>query len=126
MKRISLAERTATTSRAWIPYPVAEIDDHVAYVALYKDGAQALYASGNKFHAHEGDQLLVVLDGTVTFEDRAGVRITASKGDAVLVPRGEFHRASSPGGAHVLHVQSKAVTTAFKEEFDRGPEIVAG
>jgi quercetin dioxygenase-like cupin family protein len=66
------------------------------------------------------------LTGTVTLEDRAGARTVAHRGDAVFVPRGEFHRASSAQGAHVLHIQSRHVALLFKEEFDRGPEVVAG
>ncbi|MFN0207645.1 MAG: cupin domain-containing protein [Planctomycetota bacterium] len=126
MKRISLDEQMAQTTRAWIPSLVAQIDDQIVYIALYKDGDPPLYGSGNKFHQHEGDQLLVVIDGSVVFHDRVGGQIVANKGDAVFVARGEFHRASSSKGAHVLHIQSKRAALLFKEEFDRGPEVVAG
>lgn len=126
MKRISLDEQIAKTTRTWIPYPVAQVDDHSVYVAFYKDGEPAIYGSGNKFHHHDGDQLFIILSGKVTFHDRTGGMIEASKGDVVFVGRGEFHRASSGAGAHVLHVQNKAVAGLFKEEFDRGPETVAG
>jgi mannose-6-phosphate isomerase-like protein (cupin superfamily) len=126
VKRVSLDEQVAKTARAWIPYPIAQIDDHVAYLAYYKDGDPQLYASGNKFHQHDGDQLFIVLSGKVMFEDKAGTQIVAHKGDAVLSPRGEYHRASSKEGAHVLHIQSNNVARLFQEEFDRGPEPVAG
>ena len=126
MKRISLDEQIAQTARTWIPYPIAQVDDQVVYVAYYKDGNPQLYGAGNKFHQHDGDQLFVVLTGKVAFHDRVGGQIDAHKGDAVFVGRGEFHRASSKEGAHVLHVQSKAVASLFQEEFDRGPEVVAG
>ncbi|MBL8693465.1 MAG: cupin domain-containing protein [Planctomycetes bacterium] len=126
MKRISLDEQIAKTPRSWIPYPIGQVDDHLVYIALYKDGDQPIYTSGNKFHSHEGDQLLIVLSGHVAFESRTGERIDASKGDAIFVGRGETHRASSKQGAHVLHVQLKTVAEAMKEEFDRGPERVAG
>lgn len=126
MKRISLDDQIAKTTRAWIPFPVAQVDDQLVYVALYKDGDPPIYNSGNKFHQHEGDQLLIILDGTVTFFDRSGGQVAAHKGDAILIKRGEYHRASSAGGAHVLHIQSHRIAAMFKEEFDRGPEVVAG
>jgi mannose-6-phosphate isomerase-like protein (cupin superfamily) len=126
MERIPLDAQLAKTARAWIPYPVCQVDDTLVYVAYYKDGDPPLYGSGNKFHQHDGDQLFLVLTGSVVFHDRAGGRVEAVKGDAVIVARGEFHRASSQGGAHVLHVQSKSAADLFMEEFDRGPEVVAG
>lgn len=126
MKRVPLHEQIAKTPRAWIPYPVAEVDDQIVYLALYKDGSHPLYDSGNKFHRHEGDQLLLVLRGTVVLEEPEGAQTVLREGDSILVPRGRQHRASSKEGAHVLHVQSKAVYRSMKEEFDRGPEIVAG
>lgn len=126
MKRIALDEQLAKTPRAWIPYPVGQVDDQVVYLAYYKDGDPPLYASGNKFHHHDGDQLFVVLSGKVVFHDRSGGQLAAQRGDAVFVARGEAHRASSKEGAHVLHVQSKTVAALFQEEFDRGPEVVAG
>jgi mannose-6-phosphate isomerase-like protein (cupin superfamily) len=126
MKRISLEEQIAKTARTWIPYPIGQVDDQIVYVAFYKDGDPQLYDSGNKFHQHDGDQLFIVLSGKVVFHDRAGGQMEARKGDAVFVGRGEFHRASSKEGAHVLHVQAKAVASLFQEEFDRGPEVVAG
>jgi mannose-6-phosphate isomerase-like protein (cupin superfamily) len=126
VKRVSLDEQVAKTARAWIPYPIGQVDDQLVYVAFYKDGEPQLYGSGNKFHLHDGDQLFLVLTGKVVFHDRAGGQVPAQKGDAVFVARGEFHRASSAEGAHVLHVQSKAVASLFQEEFDRGPEVVAG
>lgn len=126
MIRIPLDEQLAKTARAWIPYPVGTVDGHLVYVAYYKDGDPPLYTSGNKFHRHEGDQMFLVLTGKVTFHDRVGGALEAVKGDVVFVARGEFHRASSKEGAHVLHVQSKDAAALFQEEFDRGPEVVAG
>ncbi len=126
VKRISLDEQIARSVRPWIPTALGEVDDHLVYVAHYRDGSPTIYASGNKFHSHDGGQLLIVLSGKVVFEERNGKRHECVRGDALFVERGESHRASAPEGAHVLHVQSKAVARAFKEEFDRGPEVVAG
>ena len=123
---LKIDAQLAKTVRTWIPYPLCQVDDALVYVAYYKDGDPPIYGSGNKFHQHDGDQLFVVLTGSVVFHDRAGGRVEAVKGDAVIVSRGEFHRASSKAGAHVLHVQSKSAAALFKEEFDRGPEVVAG
>ena len=88
MKRISIDEQIAQTARTWIPYPIAQVDDQVVYVAYYKDGNPQLYGAGNKFHQHDGDQLFVVLTGKVAFHDRVGGQIDAHKGDAVFVGRG--------------------------------------
>ncbi|MBI3820679.1 MAG: cupin domain-containing protein [Planctomycetes bacterium] len=126
MKRISLDEQIVKTTRAWIPNPIAHVDDHIVYIAYYKDGDPPIYGSGNKFHRHDGDQLLIVLSGKVTIFDRVGGQIAAHKGDAVHIASGDHHRASSPEGAHVLHIQSNRAAAMFKEEFDRGPEVVAG
>lgn len=126
MKRISLDDQLAKITRTWIPFPVAQVDDHIVYIASYKDGEPPIYGAGNKFHQHDGDQLLIVLGGNVTFIDRTGAEIKAVKGDAIFFQAGETHRASSKSGAQVLHIQSRRSMELFKEEFDRGPEVVAG
>ena len=57
----------------------------------------------NKFHAHDGEQILIVIAGEGVVATRTEER-TVSEGDVVFIPPGEIHWHGATNGIEFSHI----------------------
>ena len=116
---VDLDEVLAGFTDAWSPRIVAYLNDY--------DIRLARFAGEHIWHVHnDTDEFFLVLDGTVHIGLRTdgGERtVTLGANDAFVVPKGTFHRPSSPGGAVVLLVEPTG-TLSVGDEHDEVPDHV--
>jgi mannose-6-phosphate isomerase-like protein (cupin superfamily) len=105
-------------TEAWSPRIVANVNDY--------DIRLARFAGEHIWHVHlETDEFFLVLDGTIHIglrEDTERI-VTLHKGSMFVVPRGVFHKPSSPDGAVVLLVEPTG-TLSVGDEHDEVPDHV--
>jgi len=105
-------------NEAWSPRIVANVNDY--------DIRLARFAGEHIWHVHlETDELFLVLDGTIHIGLREETErvVTLHKGSMFVVPRGVFHKPSSPDGAVVLLVEPTG-TLSVGDEHDEVPDHV--
>lgn len=105
-------------TEAWSPRIVAYLNDY--------DIRLARFAGEHIWHVHnDTDEFFLVLDGTIHIGLReAGERtVTLGPNQAFVVPKGVFHKPSSPGGAVVLLVEPTG-TLSVGDEHDEVPDHV--
>jgi mannose-6-phosphate isomerase-like protein (cupin superfamily) len=124
MTPLDLRTVLAGFTEAWSPRIVANVNDY--------DVRLARFAGEHIWHVHENtDEFFLVLDGTIHIglREQAGERVvTLGKGELFVVPRGVFHKPSSPGGAVVLLVEPTG-TLSVGDEHDEVPghvEVTTG
>jgi mannose-6-phosphate isomerase-like protein (cupin superfamily) len=108
-----------TFEQAWSPRIVAYLNDY--------DIRLARFAGEHIWHVHnDTDEFFLVLEGTVHIGLRevGGERtVTLHQNQAFVVPKGVFHKPSSPGGAVVLLVEPTG-TLSVGDEHDEVPAHV--
>ena len=103
---------------AWSPRIVANVNDY--------DIRLARFAGEHIWHVHhETDEFFLVLHGTIHIglREQAERVVTLHKGSVFVVPRGVFHKPSSPDGAVVLLVEPTG-TLSVGDEHDEVPAHV--
>jgi mannose-6-phosphate isomerase-like protein (cupin superfamily) len=107
-----------TFSAPWSPRIVAHLNDY--------DIRLARFAGEHVWHVHENtDEFFLVLDGTVHIGLREdGERtVTLGANSAFVVPRGVWHKPSSPDGSVVVLVEPTG-TFSVGDAHDEVPEHV--
>jgi mannose-6-phosphate isomerase-like protein (cupin superfamily) len=115
---VDLDTALAGFSEAWSPRILANVNDY--------DIRLARFAGEHIWHVHlETDEFFLVLDGTIHIGLREETErtVTLHKGAAFVVPRGVFHKPSSPNGAIVLLVEPTG-TLSVGDEHDEVPDHV--
>jgi mannose-6-phosphate isomerase-like protein (cupin superfamily) len=106
-------------SEAWSPRIVANVNDY--------DIRLARFAGEHIWHVHnDTDEFFLVFDGIIHIglREPGGERtVTLGRGELFVVPRGVFHKPSSPGGAVVLLVEPTG-TLSVGDEHDEVPDHV--
>jgi mannose-6-phosphate isomerase-like protein (cupin superfamily) len=116
---VDLSEVLAGFTEAWSPRIVAYLNDY--------DIRLARFAGEHIWHVHnDTDEFFLVLDGTIHIglREAGGERtVTLGENSAFVVPKGTFHKPSSPGGAVVLLVEPTG-TLSVGDEHDEVPDHV--
>lgn len=100
----------------WSPRIVAYLNDY--------DIRLARFAGEHIWHVHENtDEFFLVLDGTIHIELRDTERVTLDAQQAFVVPKGVWHKPSSPSGAVVLLVEPTG-TLSVGDAHDEVPDHV--
>lgn len=105
-------------SEPWSPRIVAYLNDY--------DIRLARFAGEHIWHVHENtDEFFLVLDGTIHIGLREGGErsVTLGPNTAFVVPKGVWHRPSSPDGAVVLLVEPTG-TLSVGDAHDEVPDHV--
>jgi mannose-6-phosphate isomerase-like protein (cupin superfamily) len=106
-------------TEAWSPRIVAYLNDY--------DVRLARFAGEHLWHVHnDTDEFFLVLDGTIHIglREAAGERVvTLDRNTAFVVPKGVYHKPSSPGGAVVLLVEPTG-TLSVGDDHDDVPDHV--
>jgi len=112
---VNLSEALATFDAIWSPRIVARMNDYDVRIA-HVEGEHV-------WHVHEDtDEFFLVLDGRFDIAMRSddGTEYTATllKGDTYVVPRGVFHRPTSPGASILMFELSGTSSTGDHHEGD--------
>lgn len=111
---VALHDVLASFTDAWSPRIVAYLNDY--------DIRLARFAGEHIWHVHTNtDEFFLVLDGTIHIglREHDGERtVTLGRNEIFVVPRGTFHRPSSPDGAVVLLVEPTGTLTVGDEHDD--------
>lgn len=106
-------------TEAWSPRIVAYLNDY--------DIRLARFAGEHIWHVHnDTDEFFLVLDGTIHIglRDVEGERVvTLDRNSAFVVPKGVYHKPSSPDGAVVLLVEPTG-TLSVGDDHDDVPDHV--
>ena len=112
---VNLSEALASFDAIWSPRIVARMNDYDVRIA-HVEGEHV-------WHVHEDtDEFFLVLDGRFDIAMRSddGMEYTATllKGDTYVVPRGVFHRPTSPGASILMFELSGTSSTGDHHEGD--------
>ncbi|MCH2268270.1 MAG: cupin [Candidatus Poseidoniales archaeon] len=112
---VNLSEALASFDAIWSPRIVARMNDYDVRIA-HVEGEHV-------WHVHEDtDEFFLVLDGRFDIAMRSddGTEYTATllKGDTYVVPRGVFHRPTSPGASILMFELSGTSSTGDHHEGD--------
>jgi len=106
-------------TEAWSPRIVAYLNDY--------DIRLARFAGEHIWHVHnDTDEFFLVLDGTIHLglREADGERVvTLDRNTAFVVPKGVYHKPSSPDGAVVLLVEPTG-TLSVGDDHDDVPDHV--
>jgi mannose-6-phosphate isomerase-like protein (cupin superfamily) len=90
----NIATLAATLSRPFVHVVVGQVDDYCAYLTRF----QGTY----KFHAHDRDEMYMVLEGEIYIEYEDGRRVGLRPQESLVVKAGEVHRSGTEREALVL------------------------
>jgi mannose-6-phosphate isomerase-like protein (cupin superfamily) len=111
---LDLHDVLASFTDAWSPRIVAYLNDY--------DIRLARFAGEHIWHVHtDTDEFFLVLDGTIHIglREPGGERtVTLAEKEIFVVPKGTFHKPSSPDGAVVLLVEPTGTLTVGDEHDD--------
>ena len=112
---VNLSEALASFDAIWSPRIVARMNDYDVRIA-HVEGEHQL-------HVHEyTDEFFLVLDGrfdiAMRSDDGTEHTVTLLKGDTYVVPRGVFHRPTSPGASILMFELSGTSSTGDHHEGD--------
>ncbi|WP_375289153.1 cupin domain-containing protein [Qipengyuania sp.] len=86
---MSLAEKFGTFSECWAPRIVARYEGHEVRIARLEGAFD--------WHAHDHDELFLVVEGTLTIEMRDRIEILG-EGELIVIPAGTEHRPVADAG----------------------------
>ncbi len=112
---VNLSEALASFDAIWSPRIVARMNDYDVRIA-HVEGEHV-------WHVHEDtDEFFLVLDGrfdiAMRSDDGTEYMATLLKGDTYVVPRGVFHRLTSPGASILMFELSGTSSTGDHHEGD--------
>ena len=112
---VNLSEALASFDAIWSPRIVARMNDYDVRIA-HVEGEHV-------WHVHEDtDEFFLVLDGrfdiAMRSDDGTEHTVTLLKGDTYVVPRGVFHRPTSPGASILMFELSGTSSTGDHHEGD--------
>lgn len=112
---MNLSEALASFDAIWSPRIVARMNDYDVRIA-HVEGEHV-------WHVHEyTDEFFLVLDGrfdiAMRSDDGTEHTVTLLKGDTYVVPRGVFHRPTSPGASILMFELSGTSSTGDHHEGD--------
>ncbi|WP_394619240.1 cupin domain-containing protein [Lentzea sp. JNUCC 0626] len=112
---VVLDEALASFDVLWSPRIVGRVNDYDVRVAKVE--------GEHVWHVHDDtDEFFLVLDGELRIDLRGPDRaVVLVKGAVFTVPRGTFHKPSSPGGARILMFEPSGTSTVG----DRHEEVPA-
>lgn len=104
---VALTDALARFDVLWSPRIVAQVNDYDVRIAKVQ--------GEHVWHAHEDtDEFFLVLDGElrIALREPTGEReVVLPTGSTFVVPRGQEHRPSSPGGASILMLEPSGTLT---------------
>ena len=86
---VSLAEKFGTFSECWAPRIVARYEGHEVRIARLEGAFD--------WHAHDHDELFLVIEGTLMIEMRDRTEILG-EGELIVIPAGNEHRPIANAG----------------------------
>jgi mannose-6-phosphate isomerase-like protein (cupin superfamily) len=112
---VNLAKALAAFDDVYSPRIVARMNDYDVKIAHTR--------GEHVWHVHDDtDEFFLVLEGgfDIAMRDEAGRETTVplQKGDTFVVPRGTYHRPSSPGGAILMFEPSGTSSTGDRHELE--------
>jgi mannose-6-phosphate isomerase-like protein (cupin superfamily) len=115
MNPLSLDAALASFDALWSPRIVTRVNDYDVRVAKVQ--------GEHVWHAHDDtDEFFLVLDGELHIALREPERtVTLAQGEVFTVPKGTFHKPSSPHGARILMFEPTGTPTVG----DRHDEVPA-
>ncbi len=122
-KPISLDDALASFDETWSPRIVTQINNYDVRIAK---------AEGEHiWHNHEDtDEFFMVLDGRFDIHlresDGAERVVELHQGDVFVVPRGQYHRPSSPGASILMFEPTGTSTTGDEAEIPDHVDSTAG
>ncbi len=90
----SLPDIAAALTRPWYHALVGQVDDYCVYLVRF----QGRY----KYHAHDRDEMYLVLEGEIFIEYEDGRRVHLRPRESLVVLAGEVHRSGAEQEALVL------------------------
>ncbi len=110
---ISLDTALASFDQTWSPRIVTRVNNYDVRVAKVK--------GDHVWHVHEDtDEFFMVLDGhfDIALRDADGSehRVELTRGDVFVVPKGQFHRPSSPGASILMFEPTGTSTTGDRHD----------
>jgi len=120
---ISLDDALASFDQTWSPRIVTRINDYDVRIA--KTEGEHIW------HNHEDtDEFFMVLDGRFDIHlrepDGAERVVELLQGDVFVVPRGQYHRPSSPGASILMFEPTGTSTTGDEAEIPDHVDSTAG
>ena len=120
---VSLDDALASFDQRWSPRIVTRINDYDVRVAKVE--------GEHIWHNHtETDEFFLVLDGRFDIalrEDDGSERtVRLHRGDVFVVPRGQFHKPSSPGASILMFEPSGTSTTGDETDIPEHVDSTAG
>jgi mannose-6-phosphate isomerase-like protein (cupin superfamily) len=90
----SIGAVAASLSRPFTHAVVGKVDDYCAYLSRF---------SGTyHFHAHNRDEMYLVLEGMIFIEFEDGRRVDLGPYETLVVTAGQMHRSGAPNASLVL------------------------
>lgn len=120
---VSLDAALASFDQAWSPRIVGKINDYDVRVAKV--------AGDHIWHNHvDTDEFFMVLDGRFDIalreDDGTERMVSLDRGDVFVVPRGQYHRPSSPGASILMFERSGTSTTGDETEIPAHVDSTSG
>ncbi len=120
---ISLDDALASFDQTWSPRIVTRINDYD--VRITKTEGEHIW------HNHEDtDEFFMVLDGRFDIHlrepDGAERVVRLDQGDVFVVPKGQYHRPSSPGASILMFERTGTSTTGNEDQIPDHVDSTAG
>ncbi len=102
-RKLNLERLARQATVPYVPHDVASIDDYHAFVVLFEGTFP--------WHAHEQDELFLVLEGELRVEFKGGPKSTTlGPMDSLMVKKGIEHQTVAPRRARALVFEKRSVT----------------
>lgn len=98
-QKVNIAETRQQLRGPFEHAVLGQVDGHCATLVHFH--------GGYPFHAHEQDEMYVVLEGEAHIDYQTGESVRLVQGDTLVVKRHVVHRSSSADGALVLMFKAR-------------------
>ena len=120
---VSLDAALKTFDQIWSPRIVGRINDYDVRIAKVE--------GEHIWHQHpDTDEFFMVLDGRFDIalreDDGTERSVSLDRGDVFVVPRGQYHRPSSPGASILMFERSGTSTTGDETEIPDHVDSTSG